>query len=396
MKGTRWRISRWQLLLIVFTLSLCVTPFALPPLLVPVLGARAAWLGTLPAFGVGLWGIAVTATLAARFPGQSVDRLAIRLLGPVFGYIYLAALAALFLAGAPANLLVYTGAAHAAMLPHLPRAYVAILVAAVGTYAARSGPETIARCAGVLAPLLLGGLAAIYLPLLLEAHFGVLLPLRPLAWRQWLSPPVLGASGTIRGFLPLLVLGPLTTPSITKGPLLGANALAWVLVVAAVMLPVTIFDAPLAREMSLPLLAAEGTMAWHWLPLRNLVPLVMLVWYVITFVVFATYLWMGAWLLERLLPFLPRRGPALAFGVAAAVGGSFDLEEPTVRAVFITWNVAVVVLGVLMPTALCLARKGGGGRGREHPLDPPGSVRRDGAWRRAHRAVPLRRAGASH
>ena len=351
MKTTHPRVSAWQVGLLVFILSLCLTPFDLPSLLIPRMGPRSAWWGELPALAVGLWGIAVVTALSRRALGRTLDRTVLAAMGPVAGYAYLAALTGLFLFSVPGCLLVFAPAAHDDLLPRLPIAFVAVMVAAVGAYAARSGPETIARCAEALAPLLVGGLLGIYVPLVgTHLGFGRLLPLRLPTWSQWLSPQVVGATGTIRGFLPLLVLGPLMAgkPSAIRFGL--ASTLAWLLIVLAVIIPVVVFSGPLVREFSFPFLATETTVGWHWLPLRSLVVLTLLIWCVVTFLVFSTYLWMAAWLLRRLIPALPRRGPVEVLGACGAVVGSV----PTFHTMFITWNIGVVLLGVFVPTGILL------------------------------------------
>ena len=348
------RVSPWQITVLVFTLSLCMTPLDLPALLLPHLGPRNAWWGTLPALPIGLWGTAAAAALGRRFPGRALDRTAVAVLGPAAGYPYLVALIALFLFSTPACLLVFAPAAQGALLPRLPAAFVAIMVAATGTYAARSGPESVARSAEAFVPFLGAGLLAVYIPLLFTTHFGRLLPVRVPAWPTWWSGPVLGASGTIRGFLPLLVLGPLAARPTSGRPVVAASIAAWVLILASVVFPVAIFDAPLVQRFAFPFLSAEDSIGWRFLPLRSFISLTLVVWYVVTFVVFSTYLWMAAWLLRRLVPALPRRGPVEVLGAAAALVASIPFSEHTFHVMFITWDIAVVILGVLVPTLMVI------------------------------------------
>jgi len=386
----RWRISSGQMLLLIFAMSLCVTPFALPELLISALGARPAWLGTVAALGGALWGTTAAAALARRFHGRPFDQCVIGLLGPYVGRVYLAGLAALFLTGAPAQLVAFTSVVRQELLPFLP-GVAPFMAVAVGLYLARSGPEAIGRLAAALAPIVAAGLLVIYVPPVVRSHFGVFLPLRGLAWRQWWSEPVVAAAGTIRGFLCLLVLGPAVARKPSAGRTVAVAVLAWALVAAAVVVPVAIFDAPLVEQMALPFLSSVSTTTWGWLPVRELAPFTVLIWYAITLIVVATYLWMGLWLLERLLPFLPRRGPlwvvAAAMAVAAAAA-STELSEPAFRAMFMAWNVAVVGLGVLAPTGLCLLR----GAGRTPRAGRPGQGREGGhvSWRAAARRRPVR------
>ncbi len=355
MSPAQSRVSAWQIGLLVFVLSLCLTPFDLPALLVPRMGARSAWWGMLPALFVGLWGIAVAVALSRRSTGRSLDRTVLAAMGPVAGYSYLVALTALFVFSVPGCLLVFGPAAHDDLLPRVPIAFVAVMVACVGVYAARSGPETIGRCAEALAPFLVVGLAGIYAPMVgLHLSFARVLPVHPPTWSQWISPQVAGATGTIRGFLPLLVLGPAIAGQVPALRFGLASTLAWLLIVLSLIMPVVIFNGPLVREFNFPFLAAEATIGWHWLPLRSLVDLTLLIWCAVTFLVFSTYLWMAGWLLRQLIPALPRRGPVEVLGVGAAVVASVPFSAATFHAMFIAWNVGVILLGVVVPTGLLL------------------------------------------
>ena len=349
------RVSAWQTGLLVFILSLCLTPFDLPNLLMPRLGARSAWWGALPALVVGLWGIAVATALARRASGRPFDRTVLATMGPLPGYLYLAALTALFLFSVPGCLLVFAPAAHNDLLPRLPLAFVAVMVAGVGVYAARSGPETIARFAETVAPFLGLGLLGIYGPLVaMHLRVGHLLPLQGPTLSEWFSPPVAGATGTIRGFLPLLVLGPLMRRQVPAGRFALASALAWLLILLALVVPVIIFHGPLAGQFTFPFLAAEATVGWEWLPLRSLVELTLLVWCTVTILVFSTYLWMACWLLREMIPALPRRGLVEVLGAGAAVVASIPFSEATFHTMFISWNVGVIAFGVLVPTGILL------------------------------------------
>lgn len=348
------RISQWQMLLLVFALSLGVDPFKLPSLLMQRLGARAAWWGDLPAVVVGLWGIAVAAKLSRRFHGQPVSTTALTTLGPYLGYPYLAALIALCLGRVSSCVLVFAPVAHADLLPRLPLALVSLMIAFVGMYAAYSGVEPIARIAEVLAPLFLVGLAAIYAPLAFLGRFGHLLPLRPPAWSAWLSPVALSAAGTVRGFVPLLILGPLTAEPPTGGRLALATTLAWLLVIASIFLPLALFGARLTPQFRYPFLAAVSALSWHWLPVRNLVSLTLFTWYGIVLLVFSTNLWMATWLLGQLAPALSRTVLTVAFTLAVALAASLPRPEATLRSIFMSWDIGDVVLGVLVPTGIWL------------------------------------------
>ncbi len=372
MNTVKWRMSRWQVLLLVFILGVCVSPFDAPTLFTPVLGARGTWWGTTPMLAGGLLGIVAVSTLVRRFHGIPLDQAVRGILGPVVGSAYLALLALLLLTAAPVNLAVFTSAAHAVVLPRLPHAYAAVMVGLTGVYAAACGPEAIGRCVSVLAPTMLLSLAAVFLPLTFESHPGLLLPVQMPTRQQWLSPPILAGAGLVRGFLPLLVLGSFTRRPLATGRAVLATTLAWLLVAAAVVLPVAIFDAPLDRQMSLPFMSAEETLYWRWLPIRNLAPVTLLLWYTVSFITFATYLWMGTWLLRRLFPALPAQWTTVVLGIGGVMAGSLDVAKPSVHTALVFWNLAVVVLGVVVPTALCVLSRGPGHKRADGGSAPAG------------------------
>jgi hypothetical protein len=349
--GGRIRISPWQLVVLVFTLGLCVTPFAYPERVDEVLG-RSAWIPGVAATAVGIWGTAVALGLARRFPGVPFDRAVRDLLGPALAYPYLAALAALFLAGAPANLRIFTGVAGSRALPYLPLVYPAVLVGGTGVLAAYGGADVIARTAEALAPFAGLGLVFVFAAPLYNAHLGYLLPLGTVGWSAQAARPALTALGTVRGFLPLLILGPLCRPLPRARGLLAASASAGLLVTVSLALPVAVFGAPFARTLLYPFLSAVGTVGWNWLPTQRLVELTLLVWQAVAFVVFATYLWLGAWLLRRLVPALPWTFLVLAAGTAGVLAAALDPPSRLWNTAVDVWNGAVLLLGVIVPTAL--------------------------------------------
>jgi hypothetical protein len=359
-----FRLSGWQLALLVFTLSLCVTPFAFPGVIDRQVG-REGWTLALPATGVGLWGTLAAAALARRFPGRPLDRTAVDLLGRWPGLAYVGALALLMVGGAAGNLLVFAQVSTATQLTRLPGAWPAVLTGAVGALAAYRGPVVGARTAEVLAPLMAAGLLVVYLSPAGSVHLGRLLPLAAPPPDRLLRPDVLAAAGTIRGFLALLVLGPFCRPRPEPLRLCAACAGAGALVAASLGLPVALFGEAFTARLRYPFLTAVGTVAWQWLPVHHLVVLTMLVWHAVILVVFAAYLWMGAWLLHRLWPRLPWPAALVGLAAAEALAGAQSPPSPLVHGLLDVWNDAVVVLGVLVPTLLWLAAR------RRPPRRPP-------------------------
>lgn len=348
-----FRLSPWQISVLVFTLSLCVTPLQFPGVLDRDLG-RDGWLAALPGIAVGLWGTLVAWGLVRRHPGRHFDRIAVELLGPFVGGVYLVALILLFAAGAAVNLGIFCLASTATELTHLPPAYPAVLTAAIGLLAAYYGPEVVARTGEIVAPLVGVGLLAIFVPLAMTARMGRLLPIGVPHWDRQASADTLAAAGTMRGFLPLLVLGPFCRPLARRGALCAATAAAGGLIAASIALPVALFGDRFTARLRYPFLAATGTLTWDWLPVNNLLVLTMLVWHAIALVVFSAYLWLGAWLLRRLWTGLPWVAAVIGLGAIECAGAAAQVPSDLRYAFIDLWNEAVVVLGVLIPTLLWL------------------------------------------
>jgi spore germination protein KB len=354
-----YRLSPWQMAVLTFILSLCVTPFGFPGIVDRQLG-RYGWLAAVPATAIGLWGTLLAVDLSRRFPGRPFDRIAVDLLGPIPGFAYVGALALLMAAGAAVNLQIWASVDAATELTHLPLAYPAVMTAGLGVLAVHYGPEVVARVAEVLAPFIGAGLAAIFLSAFADAHPGRLLPLGDVPWSRFLSPDLLAAGGTIRGFLVLLVLGPFCRPRPRAGPLCAVAAGAGTLVAASLALPVLLFGAGFTAELRYPFLTAVGTITWQWLPVHHLVVVTMMVWHAIALVVFAAYLWLGAWLLRRLWPRLPWLVAVLGLAAVDVTAAAWPTPGDLAHAGISLWNDAVVLLGVVTPTLLWL-------RARQHP-----------------------------
>jgi hypothetical protein len=337
----RFRLSPWQLVVLVFALGLCVTPFSYAERLDATLGRQAWWPG-LGATLVGVAGVWPALALARAFPGHPLDRTARRVLGPALGPAYCATLAALFLTGAAATLQIFVALLGTRALPYLPLAYPAVVVGGVGLLAAASGPEAVARTAEALAPLVVLGLGFIFLAPLANAELGNLRPLGPVPWARLATPGVLAALGTVRGYLPLLVLAPFCRPRPRAMGVAAAQAAAGLAVTASLALPVAVFGAPFAGTLLYPFLSAVGTVGWSWLPTQRLVELTLLVWQGIACVVFATYLW----------PDLPWTALVLCLGGAAIAATAVPLPPGFLHHAVDAWNLAVLGLGILVPAGL--------------------------------------------
>jgi spore germination protein KB len=356
-KDASFRLSRRQVTLLVFAVTICVTPFTYDSVLLLYLG-RQAWLGLLPALAVGLVGCGVAGALAARFPGRNVTEYAQEALGPWAGRLFLLLLGLVLLAGAPANLHAFARVIHFAELPRTPPYYITALMTAIVAYACYGGPEVIARASEVLAPLVVAGLAAIYLGPLATVKVARLAPLQPFPWSAFWLPMVLSALGTARGFLCLLIVGGAARePDRLWGPAMAATAAAWVLLALSVVLPVAVLGADLAQQMRYPLLGVTGTISFRWLPFQRITSLTVLIWQMLMYSVLAFYLWAGVFVLCAACGIRNWRPWLMAGAGLTAYLGGMPLSPPATRWGIDAWNFAVVAAGVVLPAPLLLRRR---------------------------------------
>jgi len=350
-----FRLSRRQVTLLVFLITVCVTPFTYDSVLLLYLD-RQAWLGLVPALAVGLLGCAVAGTLAARFPGRSIVEYVPEILGPVAGRAFLLLLGLVLLAGAPGNLHVFARVVRFSELPRTPPFWIAALIVPIVGYACYGGPEVIARASEVLAPFVLLGLAVIYFaPIVGTVVPARLAPTHPFPWASYWLPAVSSSLGTVRGFLALLVLGgSADEPERLRGPAMIATACAWVLLALSVALPVAVLGAGFSAELRYPILGVTGTISFRWLPFQRITAITILVWQMLMYTVLAFYLWSGVLVLCAALGIRNWR-PWLLVGAAVAVYlGGVPLSPPTSRDVVDLWNFAVLAMGVVLPASLLL------------------------------------------
>lgn len=357
MNPPTFRFSAWQMALLVFLVSLCVTPFAYDANLLVRLG-RQAWLTIVPAAATGLLGLRLAQALTARFPGQSLLEYAPRVLGPLLGRGYLLLLGAVLLAGAPANLHVLTRIVKYVNLPRTPTLFTAALFTGVVAFGCYFGPEVFARVAEALAAAIAAGLAVLFLAPLASAHPIRLLPLGGGHLRGYLAPSVSSSLGTVRGFLCVLVLGgSLAPPRGAVRPAVLAMLLAALLLALGLAEPVADLGIRFAAQLRFPLLSVDSTVSLRWLPFQRFTALTILVWQMVMYVVLAFYLWSGV----RLLSAASGIGHWRIWLIPAALGSAFlgGLRVPTAvaRGGLDVWNFSVLAVGVLGPAALLLASR---------------------------------------
>ncbi len=358
MKDASFRLSRRQVILLVFLVTVCVTPFTYDSVMLVYLG-RWAWVGLLPALAVGLLGCAVAGSLAARFPGRSVIDYAPEVLGPAGARIFLLLLGLTLLTGAPGNLHIFARVVRFAELPRTSPYLIVAMFTAVVTYTCYGGPEVIARAAEVLAPLIIGGLLIIFLAPLATVVPYRLAMLGPFPWASYWLPLVSSTSGTARGFLVLLVVGGrIRDHEDLRGPAMAATLAGWVLLALSLALPVAVLGATFAANLRYPILGVTGTITFHWLPFQRITTVTILIWQMIMYTVLAFYLWSGVLVVCAALGIRNWRPWLLAGGALTIYVAGIPHAPSVQRDLIDAWNFAVVGAGIMLPAPLLLLHRG--------------------------------------
>ncbi len=350
-----FRLSVGQAACLVFYVTICVTPFSFGEEMIRTLG-RWAWFGAAVGLLPATAALGALAVLRARLPEASVLEYAPALLGRFAGWVYVSMLFVLFAVGAGANLSVFVDMLHTTLAQDLSGWVPALVMSVLAAYVAFFGPEVIARVATALLLAVLPALAFICTLPWINSVPGRLWPLWTVPWGQVLNrvntASILGAC---RGFLPLLVLAPMVRGRGFFRSAFAAQTAAIGVIMLAFAIPVAVFGVALAEQYRFPLLDAIGTLGWIWLPIHRLGHLASLIWEMVTFVVAATYIWLGAalggWLFlrGRWRPLIPALGCATLLVAGPLFGSQVQAE------VLAIWSWAVVALGMLVPIGLAAA-----------------------------------------
>jgi len=350
-----FRLSVAQAAWIVFYLTLCVTPFSFAEVMIQTMG-RWAWAGVVPGASLGLLALGAVAVLRHRLPRSSVLDYAPQLLGRFAGWLYIALLGLLFASGAGANLRVFVDMLHSTLNSSMSGWVPALVMTVLTAYVAFFGPEVIARVATALLLAVVPGIALITTLPWLNSVPGRLWPFWTVPWADLTRQAhTASAIGVCRGFLPLLVLAPVIQGDRFFRRTAAAQVAASLLIMVAFAIPVAVFGPHFAAQFRFPLLDAAGTVSWSWLPIQRLGHLTVLFWQMITFIVAATYLWLGAavggWLFlhGRWRPLIPVLGVVTLLISGPLIGPQLQ------KTVLTVWNWGVVALGMAVPIALALA-----------------------------------------
>lgn len=317
----RFRLSHWQLFLLLFTVSFCMTPFGFTELYPLV--KRHIWAAHLIQLAVTLVGTAGVLLLLRRFPGQPVAAITRQALGSVLGRVYLLLLGAyLFLWGPVGNLVTLLRINQAVINPVQGPYLITTSMILVAGYAAYFGPEVIARVTEGLAFVLLPVLVVISVIPYINADLGRILPLGGLPLPAFFEPEVWSFAIGLRGFILLLALaGMVQDERSLATPALLASSGSSLVVMLIMLLPAALFSEGLLVRLHFPVLEAMETVDAATIGIQSVQAVTVIIWYIIAFVVVASQLFAASRVLgaalglsshRKLLPWLMAGGALLA------------------------------------------------------------------------------------
>jgi hypothetical protein len=355
--------SSWQVFLLVYATSFCVTPFGFTALHREL--GRLYGLTAFAQLAVLLAALAVTGRLVERAQTLTYPEAARRALGEVGGALATALLALfLFLWGPVGNLVTLVHMVHAFMLPMTTPAALVGLAALSAAYGAWFGPfvlaETLEAAALVFLP---GTLVLAVIPYLTGVELGRVLPLGP---SVTVSPSLADASLGLRGFALLLAGLPYVRPRHLPAARAGALG-SWFLVALVALVPHFLMSEGAIARLPFPTLTVMDTVDASPLGLQSFLPLTFLVWYTLSWAVLAASLLAAAELAATALGLPSRRlVPALAILSAAATLLLLGMAQGRVDLVTHLFTAVGFVGAVLVPALVALRL-----RPREEPLCAP-------------------------
>jgi len=301
--GSPFRVSSWQLFVLVFFTSFCMTPFGFDAL--HTRWNRHMWVPALAQVAVTLVGSLGVISLLRRFPRQDVFSLAQQVMGPLLGRLYVFALGLyMFLWGPVGNLNTFVQLVNGTELPRTDPLLIAGFMGAVAMYGAWYGSEVVGRVGELwiwsLAPF-------IFLITLLSYTAGDLhrlLPLTGIPWERAAEGYFWSFALGIRGFiLALAMAGMVGTSRRFHRSIVAGAMLSALTVTLMVMLPHTTFSRETLQmtRFHFPVIEALSLLDLSAVGLLSTVSLTIIGWTVIAWVVVASSLTLSAYLWARVL-----------------------------------------------------------------------------------------------
>lgn len=354
--GSPFRISSWQLFVLVFFTSFCVTPFGFDAL--HIRWSRHMWVPALTQGAVTLVGSLGVALLLRRFPRQDILSLTQQVVGSLLGRLYVFTLGLyLFLWGPVGNLTTFVQLVNGTELPRTDPLLIAGALGAVSLYGAWYGSEVVGRVGEIwiwpLAPFIFLVTGLSYT----AGDLRRLLPLTGIPWEKAGEGYFWSFALGIRGFILALAMAGMVGASRRFHRSIVAGAMfSFLGVTLMVILPHTTFSQETVQsaQFHFPVIEALSLLDLSAVGLLSTVSLTTIAWTVIAWLVVAASLTLSAYLWARVFGIRSFRwlvAPLVVFGVwLSQLPMPSDVQEFFTNA----WSGLGYGVGVVGPWALLL------------------------------------------
>lgn len=351
-------VSPWQIASVVFISSFCVTPFSFTPLHGELGGGIwIAFLAQAAAVMFGTWGVL---RLAQAGDGHIVD-VAMDAFGPLMGSIFLGGLVVYLIAWAPlGNLAMVLRILQSTTLRRTSPWLTGALMLGAAGYAAALGTRTYVRTTEILSFFAIPAILGVSL-------IGYVTPLH---WNFAGVPPRLSVTSSFLGFalgargfvLALAFLGSWGEAAKRPAWVFVPMAASVVLISLLTFLPHLIFPLPALTRLEFPALSALATVDGTFVGLESILPLTLITWYIVSWIVVAGAI-LGAARVLRLWTGIPIPTAVAASLAVSVVGAQIAVNETMTMALITLWTYlgyAVVVAGPWSAWLLLRWRRAGG------------------------------------
>ncbi|MFF3924010.1 GerAB/ArcD/ProY family transporter [Paenibacillus lactis] len=353
MNGYR-QISPGQWFFISLFSTICLTPFGFPTTLYRFLG-HGAWVPIVAAYLLTLWSMYVSLRICERFQGLNLVQWSLKVMGRWVGSLYAIGVVVVMYLWGVFMLFVFLDLIIYSQLHYTSRFLILIFLIGAVVYLLSQGLEVWVRWGELFAVLLLIGLLFINVPQLANANFSNLLPFHNpvLELSTYLKPELIAALFIFRGIFSIYFLHPHIKPSkhLYRWSMFSIT-LAFIAVLAAIVLPITIFGASFAGKLAFPYQESLGTVALPWLPIERITLLTPIVWQIIIVYVLCVSLFSTARGIKSLLNMKKERMIIYVLGVVTLGLTIYPVQQKTVFIFMVYWSLIGGFFLIVIPSFL--------------------------------------------
>jgi spore germination protein KB len=334
--------------------TICLTPFGMPTMLYRVVG-RGAWVPIVAAYLLTIWGEYAAFRICAKYPGMNIVQWSSQIMGRWIGGFYsIGVIIVFYLWGVIMlfeflELIIYT------QLPYTSRLLLLVFTVGPVVYLLSRGLEVWVRWGELFGILLIVTLLFINGSQLVDAAFGYLLPLSD-AFREpmnFFKPEALAALFIFRGAFSIYFLHPHIPADrqLFRWSMLSL-AIAFIAVLAAVVLPIAKFGLPFAGKLAFPYQESLGTVMFTWFPIRGITMLTPIVWQMIIVYVLAVSLFSASSGIRTMLKVGGERWILCVLGAITVGLTLIPIQHQTLAKLLIYWSLAGIGLLIVIPSLL--------------------------------------------